>query len=82
MANGLVDELGSVARGLEVARELAGLPDDAPLVDVPIPRRAADSVPAPPAAAVSLVAYALAGVRAWNSAGALCVCPVLPPELR
>lgn len=36
---GLVDELGDVALGLRRARELAGLPDDAPAWNVPAPSK-------------------------------------------
>jgi protease-4 len=59
--NGLVDELGDLALGIERAREIAGLPVGSPVIDVQVP----DELRLPSAAGIEAVVHAFAHERTW-----------------
>jgi len=76
----LVDELGGLDAGLAKARQLAGLPERAPLREVrggkrTIPPLAAAATPA------GWIGYLLDGIRLLNRAPALAVMEFLPAEV-
>ncbi|MDQ6773557.1 MAG: S49 family peptidase [Candidatus Dormibacteraeota bacterium] len=76
LERGLVDEIGGFDRGLELARELGGLPPLAPFRMAP-----EGGAPAPPrdvlSPAAGLAAHALTTLAAINRAGAWYLCPWL-----
>jgi protease IV len=86
VANGLADQTGGMREAIEIARQRAGLPDDAPVR--PYPRfgpfdqlRSAESSEARPAAAGRLGAGAVAALFAdgWGPAWRFAAAAGLPP---
>jgi protease-4 len=70
---GLVDALGGLAEAAERARELAGLPTDARLVEVAAPPRR----PVGPRAEPAPLLYAAEGISLLEREGAYTLCPFL-----
>lgn len=76
LAAGLVDALGGLAEAAGRARELAGLPAAAPLVEVQPPTRR----PVGPRADPAALLYAAEGLAALGREGAYTLCPFLWQE--
>ena len=76
----LVDELGGLNDGLKKARELAGLAESAPVLEVRGPRRTVPPLAAP-APAVGWLGYLLEGLTLLGRAPMLSVMEYLPGDL-
>jgi protease-4 len=71
LEKGLVDEIGGLERALEKARQLAGLDEHASTRFFYPSKDPIAPIPAPAAA----LGYALEGIRTFNGASTLCLCP-------
>jgi len=72
-AHGLVDELGGLEKAIAKARELAGLDERAPLVEIKAGKRRLTPTQAP----ANALEYAMDGLRVFNEGKALCLCPLV-----
>lgn len=78
LEHGLVDELGGLGAGVRKARELAHLPEKAPVLEARGPRR---FIPPTPQPAAAWFGYLLEGMRMLTLAPALYVMEYLPGEI-
>ncbi len=73
LERGLVDELGGLEKAIAAARELAGLPPEAPARELkPSRRELAPAAPSPP------LSYALESARLLGGPGAKLLTPLIP----
>ena len=77
LEHGLVDELGGLETALAQVRNLAGLPPQTPLVDMPFPRRDV----APPPSGVGWLPYALDSLARLGGGRALLADPLFFHDL-
>lgn len=80
LQKGLVDELGGLERAIATARELGGLPADAPVREVRQGRRDLQPQPASTGTAPGMLIHALGAVAALQRAGAWFLCPLFIPD--
>ncbi|MBI1742769.1 signal peptide peptidase SppA [Candidatus Acetothermia bacterium] len=73
LTHGLIDELGGLEKALVKARQLAGLPSDAPVREVKVRRQ----LLAPIAQTTGLIGYAMEGLYLLRKAHALCLSPII-----
>jgi protease-4 len=75
LARGLVDEMGGLPQALAAARSLGNLPEDAPLLELPL--KAPSVAPASPASSIE---HALRAVEALGRTGAWLLSPLISAE--
>ncbi|MDX8410877.1 MAG: signal peptide peptidase SppA [Mariprofundaceae bacterium] len=72
-AHGLVDELGGLEKAIAKARELAGLDEHAPVMEVKAGKRWLLPAETP----ANALMFAVGGLRMFNDGRALCLCPLI-----